>query len=147
MDKGLVFIRLMMNVLLTNMHIFTLQNANWRTGFILRITLMFYQLFGLSFWRHPFTAEDPLVRKWCNDELLQIMLSHYILYSSIYDHLQIQMFFVCLVLHRLCEWSPETASAAFKAFPRTEEDMTTCQWHQISVTNYSWQSHKYPQLL
>ncbi len=21
----------------------------------------FYQLFGLSFWRHPFTAEDPLV--------------------------------------------------------------------------------------
>ncbi len=26
----------------------------------------FYQLFGLSFWRHPFTAEDPLVSKWCN---------------------------------------------------------------------------------
>ncbi len=25
----------------------------------------FYQLFGLSFWRHPFTAEDPLVSKWC----------------------------------------------------------------------------------
>ncbi len=23
----------------------------------------FYQLFGLSFWRHPFTAEDPLVSK------------------------------------------------------------------------------------
>ncbi len=22
-------------------------------------TVMFYQLFGLSFWRHPFTAEDP----------------------------------------------------------------------------------------
>ncbi len=21
----------------------------------------FYQLFGLSFWRHPFTLEDPLV--------------------------------------------------------------------------------------
>ncbi len=21
----------------------------------------FYQLFGLSFWRHPFTAEDPLL--------------------------------------------------------------------------------------
>ncbi len=27
---------------------------------------MFYQLFGLSFWRHPFTAEDPLVSKWWN---------------------------------------------------------------------------------
>ncbi len=26
----------------------------------------FYQLFGLSFWRHPFTPEDPLLSKWCN---------------------------------------------------------------------------------
>ncbi len=26
----------------------------------------FYQLFGLSFWRHPFTAEHPLLRHWCN---------------------------------------------------------------------------------
>ncbi len=25
----------------------------------------FYQLFELSFWRHPFTAEDPLVMLWC----------------------------------------------------------------------------------
>ncbi len=32
----------------------------------------FIQLFGLSFWRHPFTAEDPLVSKWCNAKLLQI---------------------------------------------------------------------------
>ncbi len=28
------------------------------------IIVMFYQLFGLSFWRHPFTAEHPLVSKW-----------------------------------------------------------------------------------
>ncbi len=32
----------------------------------------FYQLFGLLFWRHPFTAEDPLVSKWCHATLLQI---------------------------------------------------------------------------
>ncbi len=32
----------------------------------------FYQLFGLSFWRHPFTPEDPLVSKWCNATFLQI---------------------------------------------------------------------------
>ncbi len=32
----------------------------------------FYQLFGLSFWRHPFTAEDPLVRLWCKAKFLQI---------------------------------------------------------------------------
>ncbi len=24
----------------------------------------FYQLFGLSFWRHPFTAEEPLMMQW-----------------------------------------------------------------------------------
>ncbi len=32
----------------------------------------FYQLFRLSFWRHPFTAEHPLLRHWCNDTFLQI---------------------------------------------------------------------------
>ncbi len=26
----------------------------------------FYQMFGLSLWRHPFTTEYPLVSKWCN---------------------------------------------------------------------------------
>ncbi len=36
------------------------------------ITWCFYQLFGLSFWRHPFTAEHPFVRQWCNDTFLQI---------------------------------------------------------------------------
>ncbi len=30
----------------------------------------FYQPFGLSFWRHPFTAEDPLVSKRCNATFL-----------------------------------------------------------------------------
>ncbi len=30
-----------------------------------------YQLFGLSFWRHPFTAEDSLVSKWWNATFLQ----------------------------------------------------------------------------
>ncbi len=32
----------------------------------------FYQLFGLPFGRHPFTAEDQLVSKWYNAEFLQI---------------------------------------------------------------------------
>ncbi len=34
--------------------------------------LWFYQLFELSFWWHPFTAEDPLVSKWCNAKFPQI---------------------------------------------------------------------------
>ncbi len=32
----------------------------------------FYQLFGISFWRHPFTAEDPLMSKWCNAKFLKL---------------------------------------------------------------------------
>ncbi len=45
---------------LTNMHIFTSWDVNCWTG-VVWIIVMLYQLFGLSFWRHPFTAEDPLV--------------------------------------------------------------------------------------
>ncbi len=37
-----------------------------------RLLWCFYQLFGLSFWRHPFTAQEPLVSKWCNAIFLQI---------------------------------------------------------------------------
>ncbi len=32
----------------------------------------FYQMFGLSIWRHPFTAEHPLLSKWCKTTFLQI---------------------------------------------------------------------------
>ncbi len=28
--------------------------------------LLGWFLLAVSFWRHPFTAEDPLVNKWCN---------------------------------------------------------------------------------
>ncbi len=44
---------------------------DWSYLDYLWITVMFYQLFGLSFWRHPFTAEDLLVSNY-NAKLLQI---------------------------------------------------------------------------
>ncbi len=51
------------------------QDVNWLSR-VLWITCgslwCFYQLFGLSFWRHPFTAEDLLASKWCNATFLQI---------------------------------------------------------------------------
>ncbi len=40
----------------------------------------FYQLFRLSFWRHPFTAEDTLLSKWCNDTFLQIWWRNKLIY-------------------------------------------------------------------
>ncbi len=36
------------------------------------IIVMFLSGVGLSFWRHPFTAEDPLESKWCIAKFLQI---------------------------------------------------------------------------
>ncbi len=33
----------------------------------------FYQLFGLSFWRHPSNAEHPFLSKWWNATFLQMM--------------------------------------------------------------------------
>ncbi len=50
-------------------------DVNWWTGvvwIICGLLWCFYQLFGLSFWRHPFTAEHPLLRHWCRDTFLQI---------------------------------------------------------------------------
>ncbi len=40
----------------------------------------FYQLFGLSFWLHPFTAEDPLLRHWQNSTFLQIWRRNKLIY-------------------------------------------------------------------
>ncbi len=51
------------------------QDVNWWTGVVwitCGLLWCFYQLLGLSFWRHPFTAEHPLLRQWCNDTFLQI---------------------------------------------------------------------------
>ncbi len=49
-------------------------DVNWWTGVVwitCGLLWCFYQLFGLSFWRHPFTAEHPLLRQWCRDTFLQ----------------------------------------------------------------------------
>ncbi len=50
----------------------------------------FYQLFGLSFWRHPFTAEHPLLRHWCSDTFLQTWWRNKLVYIS--DGLRMRMF-------------------------------------------------------
>ncbi len=66
---------LMVNLFLTNTHLFTSLDVKLWTGVVwitCGLLWCFYQLFGLSFWRHPFTAEDPLVNQWCNAKFLQI---------------------------------------------------------------------------
>ncbi len=49
---------------------------DWSCVDYLWIIVMFYKLFGLSFWRHPFTAEDPLVSKWYNATFLMKKQNH-----------------------------------------------------------------------
>ncbi len=66
---------LMMDLFITNMQIFASQDVNWWTGVVwitCKLLWCFYQLLGLSSWRHPFTAEDPLLSKWYNAKFLPI---------------------------------------------------------------------------
>ncbi len=64
-----------MNLFITNTKLFTLQDVNWWTG-VMWITCgllwCFYQLFGLSFWRHPFTAR---IHWWESDVMLNFSKS------------------------------------------------------------------------
>ncbi len=70
-SNGLNVKSLMTDLFLTIMQLFTSQDIKCWTGVTCGLLWCFYQ-FGLSFWRHPFTAEDPLVSKWCNAKFLQI---------------------------------------------------------------------------
>ncbi len=72
----------MMDLFITNMQLSTSQDVNWVVWITCGLLGCFYQLFKLSFWQHPFTAEDPwrhsftaedpLVSKWYNAKFLQI---------------------------------------------------------------------------
>ncbi len=73
MNYGLIFY--VKNVLMLDLfHLLSSPDVNWWTGVVwitCGLLWCFYQLFGLSFWRHPFTAEHPLLRHWCRDTFLQ----------------------------------------------------------------------------
>ncbi len=75
--------KILMDLFFPNMQLLSSQDINWWTG-VMWITCgslwCFYQLFGLSFWRHPFTAEDPLVSKWWKDNFFQIWWRHKLIY-------------------------------------------------------------------
>ncbi len=65
---------LVKNILMDLFQLLSSPDVNWWTGVVwitCALLWCFYQLFGLSFWRHPFTAEHPLLRHWCRDTFLQ----------------------------------------------------------------------------
>ncbi len=55
----------MMDLFITNKQLFISQDINWWNGVVwiaCGLFLFFFsQLFGHSIWRHPFTADDPLM--------------------------------------------------------------------------------------
>ncbi len=58
-------------------------DVNWWTGVVwitCELLWCFYHLFGLSFWRHPFTAEDSLLRQWWIETFLQIWWKNKLIY-------------------------------------------------------------------
>ncbi len=60
------------------------QIINWWTEvYYYGLLWCFYQLFGLSFWWHPFTSEKPLVNKWCNAKFLQICFYEETIYNLV----------------------------------------------------------------
>ncbi len=63
-----------MDLFLKNMQLHkTLTDGLESCGLLVDYCDVFFQLFGLSFWQHPFTAVDPLVSKWCNATFLQML--------------------------------------------------------------------------
>ncbi len=49
-----------------------IDGLEWITCVLLWCLFIDIDLFGLSFWRHPSTAEDLLMSKWWRDTFLQI---------------------------------------------------------------------------
>ncbi len=71
--------------------------------------ISFYQLFGLSFWRHPFTTEHKLLRHWCSDTFLQIWWRNKL--TLILDDLRVNTF--SAVVHFWVSYSFNTLLEAF----------------------------------
>ncbi len=66
----MVYVMLLMNLFIRNAQISLHRTLidGLECGLLVDYCDVFYQL---SFWRHPFTAEDPLVSKWCNAKFHQ----------------------------------------------------------------------------
>ncbi len=103
---------LMMYLFHTNMQLFTSQDINWWTGVVwitCGLLWCFYQLFGLSFWRHPFTTEDPLVSKWWNATFLQIWWRNKLIY--ILDGLRISTFSAIFIFGWTIPWMKSVSNS------------------------------------
>ncbi len=97
-------------------------------------------VFGLSFWRHPFTADNLLVSKWCNAKFLQIcsnevgiilnlgwLEDEYIFSNSSF----LGELCPCLLLYQYLLWEPVRRASRF------------CKWLDGSAHRHpnTWTKH------
>ncbi len=108
----------------------------------------FYQLFGL--WRHPFTAEDPLVSKWHNTKFLNLMKTQTRLHLGwpeggyIFKHILI--FVPCppvgiVRLRRLSRrriFQKALISMSCSNMPKPRWAVGTCVWPSCFLTEKIW---------
>ncbi len=88
---------LIMDLFLINTQLLSSPDVNWWTGVVwitCGLLWCFYQLV-VSFWRHPFTAEHPLLRHWCNATFLQTWWRNKLIY--ILDDLQVSFQLIVLI--------------------------------------------------
>ncbi len=65
-----------MGLFLTNMLFFASQDHGLELYDLWIVVMFLLAVWMAPFWRHPFTAECPLVRKWCNAQFLQTCWSN-----------------------------------------------------------------------
>ncbi len=68
---------LIMDLLFTNLQLLASQDVNWWNGVVCITCGLLWCFYQLSFWRHPFTDEDPLVSKWgsIGEQVMQCYIS------------------------------------------------------------------------
>ncbi len=89
----------------------------------------------LSFWRHPFTAKHPLLRKWCNATFLktcsQVETNSHVIFTS--KHTLLRSNYKCAITHidLLSQWRSINIS-------NTEESDTPQPTLWVSFWIYMW---------
>ncbi len=92
----------------------------------------FYQLFGLSFWRHPFTAEHPLLSEWCNATFLQIWWRNKLIYIS--DGLRMSTFQQILI----CGWTIPVTQTVYEKSCYNKKEALFLSLDAIHPMSQSW---------
>ncbi len=126
-DRGLVW-HLKNNFL--QAQLFTAQDVNWWTGvmWITGVLLWcFYQPFRLSFWRYPFTADDPFVSRCCKAKLLQFCSDEETNSIYILEGLRVNVHFLVTFLLKM----PKTFLQPYKTKIYFEELFSSIQWKSM----------------